>query len=153
MKKLFYLSLSIIFSAFIISSCEENNEAPKPEISMHEFGYEDSGMGSPGSDFHIEADILAEGKIDVIIIEIHPEDEHKKNSPGAISNEEKWDVDTTYTKFSGLKNTDFHEHLEIPANAEHGHYHFHLKVNDMEGNQTSLEREIEITDHLDSHSH
>lgn len=120
---------------------------------MHEFGYEDSGMGSPGSDFHIDADILADGKIDVIIVEIHPEGEHEEKSRSSILDEGEWEVDTIYTKFSGLKNTNFHEHLEIPENAEYGHYHFHLMVNDMEGNQTSMERELEITDGMDSHAH
>jgi hypothetical protein len=128
-----------------LMSCEENNEASKPEILMEEFGYENSGVASPGSEFHIEAEILAEGKIDVVMIEIHPEDDHHHMKNNYSVNEgDEWEVDTTYTKFSGLRNAEFHEHLEIDSTAHEGHYHFHMIVNDLEGNQTTIEKELEI---------
>ena len=57
---------------------------------------------------------------------------------------DEWEIDTTYTRFSGLKNTTFHEHIDVSVHAEIGDYHFHLIVTDMEGQQTSVEEELEI---------
>lgn len=92
----------------------------------------------------MDAEVFAEGKIDVIQVGIHPEMDHKKGSVRLDGVAEGWEFDTTYTKFSGLKNTDFHEHIEIPEGAEPGHYHFHFMVTDMEGYQESYEDEFEL---------
>jgi hypothetical protein len=137
------LFLIIFATGFIFTSCDKDKMSPKPEITSFELGYDNSKTGFVGSDFHIEAEIVAEGKIDKITVEIHPEGEHGKSAKILLHNGE-WEVDTTYTKFSGLKNTKFHEHLEIPIDAEPGHYHLHFIVTDMEGQQTSVEEEIEI---------
>lgn len=128
-------------SMVIIYSCEK--DVPKPVINLTELGYENSKTVYAGSDLHIEAEIVAEGKIDKVTIEIHPEGEHAKGTSATLR-EGIWEVDTTYTKFSGLKNTTFHEHIDIPVCAEPGHYHFHFTVTDMEGNQTTVEEELEI---------
>lgn len=117
-------------------------EPVKPVITLTELGYDNTGIGYPGSDLHIEADIVAEGKIDKVTVGIHPEGEHDgKNLTSALF---AWEVDTVYTEFSGLKNTEFHKHLEIPAEADTGHYHFHFIVTDLEGQQSSVEEELDI---------
>jgi len=137
-------ALAVIFTAVSIVmfySCEK--DVPKPVVNLTELGYENSKTGYAGSDLHIEADIVAEGKIDKVTIEIHPEGDHGKGAPATL-NEGEWEVDTTYTKFSGLKNTTFHEHIDVPVFAEPGDYHFHFIVTDMEGNQTIVEEELEI---------
>lgn len=126
--------INIIYVLAIItilfSSCSKENG---PQIDLEELGYENTATGYLGSDFHIEAEIIAENKIDRVIIEIHPE------CCGS------WEFDTTYTKFDGLKNTEFHEHFELPvALSDTGEYHFHLEVIDMEGNTASVERDIVI---------
>jgi len=128
-------------SIVIFYSCEK--DVPKPVVNLTELGYENSKTGYAGSDLHIEADIVAEGKIDNVKIEIHPEGDHGKGASATL-HEGEWEVDTTYTKFSGLKNTTFHEHIDVPVFAEPGDYHFHFIVTDMEGNQTTVEEELEI---------
>ncbi len=134
-----------VISILFFSSCEKENEViPRPIITLTELGYKNTKTGYAGSDLHIDAEIIADGKIDVITIEIHPEGEHEENRISIVLHEGEWEVDTMYTKFSGLKNTTFHEHVDIPIDADTGHYHFHIKVTDLEGQQTSVEEEILI---------
>ena len=134
---LFILALSL---GNIFQSCKKDEEKTlnPPAISNFEFGYNDSGEAYTNSDLHIEAEIVAEAKIDRIQITIHPEGEHYKSIA------EGWEVDTTYTKFNGLKNTTFHEHIEVPMEADTGHYHFHFIIVDMDGNTKEVERELHV---------
>jgi len=141
MKNKLLLIAFIILTGLSLSSC---TKVAHPEILNFELGYENSGIGYLGSDLHMDAEIIAEGKIDRVIVEIHYEGDHGKKSVSLILHGEEWEVDTTYTKFSGLKNTSFHEHIDIPLWAEVGEYHFHLKVIDMEGNVAEKEAELEI---------
>lgn len=131
MKTLFKIFLAFI-TILIINSC--GKDPAKPEINDFELGLNNSNIGYIGTDIHAEGEIIAEGKIDKIKIIIHPE-----NAPGST-----WNVDTTYIDFKGLKNTDFHEHIEIPANAKEGLYHFNLTVIDLEGQSTELERDLTL---------
>ncbi len=137
-------AILLVTSIVFFNSCKKDDETiPKPVVDLTELGYENSKIGYAGTDLHIEAEILAEGKIDKVTIEIHPEGEHVKSTSMTL-HEGEWEVDTTYTEFSGLKNTTFHKHLDIPVHADTGHYHFHFIVTDMEGQQTVVEEELEI---------
>jgi hypothetical protein len=128
-----------IFTLLTIAFLTSCNEVAIPTIDMHELGYENTKTVQRGNDLHVEADIVAEGKISKIIVTIHPE-EHGGN------HDTEWEVDQTFTEFEGLKNTEFHKHFEVPADAETGMYHFHLQVQDMEGNTEGYETEIEVTE-------
>lgn len=140
--KLFLIAIAITMGLFL-TSCEK--DIAKPVIDLTELGYENNKIGYAGTDFHIEAEIVAEGKIDKVTVEIHPEGEHEQEEEGdSHDHEGEWEDEFTYTKFSGLKNTNFHKHIDIPVDAEPGHYHFHFIVTDMEGNQTTVEDEIEV---------
>jgi hypothetical protein len=141
MKKMKIILAVLVVFAAIISGC--NKEVSKPQIKNFELGYENSKIAFIGDELHIDAEIVAEGKIDRIIIEIHPEG-HGHKSSGQLKNDDEWEVEITFTKFSGLKNTDFHEHIDVPDHAEPGDYHFYMKVIDMEGNTTSVEDEFEL---------
>jgi hypothetical protein len=141
-------TMAVIFAAtstLFFASCNKDDDTiPQPVIDLTELGYENSKIGYAGSELHIEADIVAEGKIDNVTIEIHPEGEHEEKSYSIVLHDGEWEVDTTYTEFSGLKNTTFHKHIDIPVLADTGHYHFHFIVTDMEGQQTTVEEELEI---------
>ncbi len=145
MKHLRFI-LSILFLIiFIAISCKKEEKISQPTITFMELGYENNKAAYPGSDLHIEATIVAEGKIASIIVELHPESEHHNKSGGALFTG-SWEFDSIYTeKYAGVKNTEFHEHIEIPATADTGHYHFHFIVTDMEGNRTTVEDELHIT--------
>jgi hypothetical protein len=135
-------SLLVLFVA-----CNKEKDTPKPSISGTELGHGNSKLATAGKKLHVEASVLAPGKIDKIIVEIHhEEDDHKS---GFSFLHEEWEFDSTYTKFSGLKNTTFHEDIDIPDTAETGHYHFHLKVIDQEGNVGEWEEEIEVLEPIE----
>lgn len=138
MKNTIYFTIAI---SFLLFSCDTSN---MPEIDFQELGLENSKTAIIGEELHMEADILAENTIDKIEVEIHPEGEYHKKSSLILEVSDEWETDTIYTRFSGLKNTLFHEHLEIPETAEAGHYHFHFTVTDMEGYQTVYEDEVEL---------
>jgi hypothetical protein len=128
------LVLSLFGSFIFFNPC---TSVEPPQITMHELGYENSKTAKRGTDLHIDAEIIADGKIKTVMITIHPEME---------TGEEGFEVEKTFTKFEGYKNTSFHEHIEIDADAEAGEYHFHLEVLDLEGNTGSYEADIEITE-------
>jgi hypothetical protein len=146
--KVKFLTL-VIFGGLFFTACEKDDPIAKPVINMTELGYENSKMAYQGDDLHVEADVIAEGKIDKIEIVLHPEGEHMKKSL-VIYQAGEWETDTTFTEFSGLKNATFHKHIAIPKDAEPGHYHFHFSVTDLEGNQAAVEDEIEIKIPLDA---
>lgn len=134
-KTFYFISLALtLFSGLLFSSCDDDPDEliAKPSISDLEVGLENSLVGYIGGDLHIEAEIVAEGIIDKITVEIHQEEG---------SSEE---IEMSYDEFAGLKNTTFHEHVDIPADTEEGDYHFHLTVTDKVGNQTTVEVEIRL---------
>jgi hypothetical protein len=124
-------------------SCKKDDEVSKPVITIHELGEGDSHgndhTAKIGGELHMDIEIVAEGKINTVQVIIHPEGEGHKS----VNNEE-WELDTIYTKFYGLKNADFHEHVEIDTTALAGDYHFDFIVTDLEGNQSSEDAELEI---------
>lgn len=138
------LLISIAFAtAVIFSSCTKEDEVAKPVITIHELGHGDSHgndhTADIGGELHMDIDIVAEGKINTIQVRIHPEGEHK-----GMAEHEEWEIDTVYTNFYGLKNTTFHEHIEIDSLAEAGYYHFDFIVTDLEGNQSSAEADLQF---------
>jgi len=141
-----FLFIAIAFTAgLIFTSCNKDGELAKPVITIHELGDGDSHgndhSATTGGELHMDIDIVAEGKINTIQVRIHPEGEHHEDAL-----HEEWELDTIYTKFSGLKNTTFHEHAKIDTTAEAGEYHFDFIVTDMEGNQSSAEAELQISE-------
>ncbi len=141
-------TVSIIVITNFTISCKKEAKIAAPFISMQELGYQNTKTAFRGHELHIDAYLLAEGKIANVMIELHPESGHLKqgaNSQSLLS----WEFDSTYTgKYYGIKNTDFHEHIEIPMSADTGHYHFHFSVTDMEGNRNTLEDEVLVVDSL-----
>jgi hypothetical protein len=128
LKSLFTI---IVLVSLFFAACEKNSK--KPDVTLSELGLNNSKIGYIGADLHVEAEIVAEGKVETIKVEIHPE-----------SGTANWEFDTTYTNFSGIINPVFHEHIDIPMDADTGHYHFHFMVTDMEGQQTTVEEELEL---------
>jgi hypothetical protein len=126
--------LMLILGLMSSISCKKDEKPAKPVIILKELCYNNSKKVQIGSDLHIDAEIEAEGKINSISVEIHPE-----------TNGLTWHFDTTFNDFKGLKNVDFHKHLHIPQNAQAGEYHFHLKVSDLEDQQTIVGSPLTIT--------
>lgn len=145
MKNTIKFSLLLFsFSTFLFVSCTKEDDKLPPQINGFELGYENSGIAYLGSDLHLEAEILSDAKIDRITLLIHHEGEHGKKSTYYLMEEGEWEIDTTYTKFTGLKNTSFHEHFDVPLEIETGEYHLDFAVIDMDGNKTEIERDLII---------
>jgi hypothetical protein len=144
MKSNFKFLTVIALFASVFYSCESDDDGTSyaaPVISDVELGIGNSHVAYLGSDLHIELDVVAEGTIDIIEVEIHNED-----------NPDGWEGEYLYDEFSGLLNTTFHKHIDIPSDIETGDYHFHFTVTDMQGNQTSVEEELEIQELIDDES-
>lgn len=141
-RKIIFIATVFIINSVLIS-CNKD-DIKKPVITIHELGdgasHGNDYTAKVGGDLHMDIDIVADGKIDYIQVKIHPEGEHHK----AGGEHEEWGLDTTYTNYSGLKNTTFHEHVEIDTTAEAGAYHFDFIVTDLEGNQSSAEAQLQI---------
>ncbi|WP_020529039.1 DUF4625 domain-containing protein [Flexithrix dorotheae] len=154
---MFFLAMAAVVC---FSSCSDDDEAvPNPTISNLELGghdhddededdhdddhdHEDGFVAHIGEDMHMEADILAEGKIDKITIEIHLEGEHDHEDEDEDHIDE---IELEYTtKYEGQKNAEFHEHIDIPENMEAGEYHFHMTVVDQLGNTGSIDADLMI---------
>ena len=123
--------LAIITLAAGFAACQKNPSAPK--ITLTEVGHENGGKAEQGDDLHLEADIVAEGLIQRIHVEIHQENG-------------SYEIEKSYTtgKYIGVKNTEFHEHIDIPADAPLGAYHLHLTVTDKEGQTATVKAHLEV---------
>ncbi len=130
------LVLLLNLCLLIFSSCsdDDDDKPTKPVINLTEIGSENSKMAIAGSDLHLEGSILADGTIQRIDVEIHQEE----NSD--------FEIEKAYTdgKYIGVKNADFHEHIDIPAEAPAGKYHLHFTVTDQFGQTTTVESELTI---------
>ncbi|MDD4489298.1 MAG: DUF4625 domain-containing protein [Paludibacter sp.] len=148
MKQFIQSFLFISIAALLLVACEK--EISAPVFKSVEIGLNNSKTAYIGDDLHLEADIIADGKIASIRLVIHHEEEGAEHAPkmkirGVAAHAEEWEVDTIYTGvYANVKNTTFHEHIEVPEYAEPGSYHLHLYVTDLDGNQSMIEEEITI---------
>jgi hypothetical protein len=135
--------------AVTLNSCDKDEkDVAKPKITLTEVGHDNSKHAHPGHDMHLEADIIAEGLVRSIIVEIHQEDG-------------SFEIEKSYVegKYIGVRNVEFHEHIDIPENAPLGEYHLHLTVTDKEGQQSMAETHVNIVeddgddDDEDDHHH
>ena len=136
---------NLVFAAFLLlslcmftfSSCDDDDETEnvvKPVINLSEVGEENSKTGIAGSDLHLEGEITAENLISRIDIEIHQED----------GGDYKIEKSFTEGKYIGVKNTHFHEHIDIPAETPAGAYHLHFTVTDQTGQTETKESELTV---------
>lgn len=139
MKRIFIYSVLLFFATIVISSCKK--DAQLPTIKNLQIGYDNSGQVVAGTGLHLEAEIEAPEKIDRVELEIHKEGGHKTT---LILFDGEWHLQKVFDKFKGLKNTDFHEHVDVPLTAPAGDYHLHLSVIDQKGNKGKAEGELKV---------
>ena len=135
MKNNFKFYVCAILFSILFTACSDDDDdvTPAPSVANVEIGHGNNKTGYVGGDLHIDASIDAPGTIANVRVEIHPES-------GA-----GWEFEEVYTDgFAGLKNAKFHKHIDIPANAATGSYHFHMVVTDNNGQTTKVEEEIEV---------
>lgn len=133
MKLYNFLSISLLATmAIVFNGCKDDSDTEKPVIANLKLGINNNHVAYIGTDMHIEAEIIAAGKIASVTVEIHSE-----NGSGD-------EIEAEYADYAGQKNATFHKHIDIPAGTHAGEYHFHLTVTDMEGNSTTVEEDISI---------
>ena len=130
----FFLTATMLL---FFSSCEDDDDVPEPIINNMEIGISNSHIAYIGSDLHLEGEIIAEGTIATITVELY------RNADSNVT------IDSTYVNYEGLKNTTFHRHIDIPDGTPAGTYQLRLTVYDQEGNQAVYEDEIEIEELTD----
>ncbi|MDR0560070.1 MAG: DUF4625 domain-containing protein [Prevotellaceae bacterium] len=137
-KKLVFGTMFLVgLSMLALTSCQKDDKSAKPTVKITETGSHDApdGKVAAGEDLHLEAEIIAEGLIAEIVVEI------RQQEGGSFVIEKKFGADS---KYSGLKNADFHEHIDIPAETPLGRYRLRLTVIDREGQSTTAETELEV---------
>lgn len=114
----------IVVAALALAACGKNPAAP--EITLTEVGHENTHVAVAGDEMHLEADIEAEGLVKMISLHINDE-EHNS-----------YRLDTVFAdgKYVGVRNVEFHEHIDIPASCTPGRYKLRLAVLDQEGQTT-----------------
>ncbi len=124
------------------TSCNKEENPAKPTVNLTEVGHDNEKVAMRGDDLHLEADILAEGLIKRIDVEIHQENG-------------TYEIEKSYTegKYAGVKNVEFHEHIDIPADAPLGEYHLHFTVTDQKGQTTLAEAHIDVIEFDEEHEH
>jgi hypothetical protein len=127
----FFLILAIVASLF--TACKKDDVLSSPKITALEVGSNNNKTAYPGTDLHIEAALLAGENIASIKLEINP----------AASTGWKFEKEYT-TGYGGQKNADFHEHLDIPADAALGKYHITLTLTDQQGQTVKVESDLEL---------
>ncbi|MBO7635093.1 MAG: DUF4625 domain-containing protein [Paludibacteraceae bacterium] len=154
-KNIINVALMLLSFATLLSftACHDEDEAEKakaPVIQLTEVGHDNEKHAHPGDDLHLEGDIIAEGLIKSILVEIHQED-------GDYEIEFKYDDAKQYSKYIGVRNCEFHEHIDIPEDAPLGEYHLHVIVTDQQGQTGSAKSELtmvaEDDDDDDDHDH
>ena len=142
MKNIILTIAAVAALAFLSVSCKKDNAPAKPVVTFTEVGHDNSKHAMRGDDMHLEAEIVAEGLIKRIDVEIHKEN-------GGFEIEKSF----TEGKYIGVKNTEFHEHIDIPADAPLGEYHLHFTVTDQAGQTVTAEEHIEFIEFDEDHHH
>ena len=126
-----------LVSTSIFTSCssDDNGSATAHTITVDltEVGSGNNSKATAGEDLHLEAEILATGKIASVVVEIHSE-----------TNSSAPEISQSFADYNGLLNATFHKHVDIPTTQPAGIYHLHLTVTDEQGNVKTAEAEIEI---------
>lgn len=120
---------------FISTSCSSSNDdtPSKPTITLTEVGVNNSKAVAPGDDLHLNAEITADGLIALISINI-------------IEDNGTFAVDETFStgSYVGVRNTTFHEHIDIPAEAPEGNYKLNFTVTDQKGQTTIVQSDLTV---------
>lgn len=140
MKKRLILAASLLLCAFsfVLSSCSNDDDpvqnVAKPVATLAEVGEENSKTAVAGKDLHLEGDLLAEGLIARIDLLITSAD--GKNTILTKA----W----TDGKYVGVRNTTFHEHVDIPAATPAGDYKLTFTVTDKAGQSSVFTSDLKI---------
>ena len=137
MKKNLFLSAIALLSVFTLSmtSCSKDDDPAESKIEFKnaEFGHHNKKTATIGKDIHLECEIVSASKIKSISATL-------KDKAG------KTVATQTYTdsKYVGVLNTKFHEHLKLAADLKPGIYHCVIAVSNEGGTTKTLEADVTL---------
>lgn len=125
--------LSVIALAF--TSCSNDDDdllQSNIEFKNVEFGHKNSKTGTIGDDLHLECDIKSGSKIQSVEV--------------VLSKDGKNVIKKTYTdsKYVGVLNTKFHEHIDLPETLAEGKYQCFIIVKNEEKKIDFVSAEITL---------
>ncbi|RXG11440.1 DUF4625 domain-containing protein [Leeuwenhoekiella aestuarii] len=138
MKTTKFLALLFV-SLFTITACTNDDDEiilEEPTISDVEVGLNNNEIGVIGRDFHLNAELLAGDKIDLVKVSITPKIGEAYTSD--------WSFEITFDEFKGAKNATVHKHFDIPEDAPEGVFDFIITVTDENGTSLEETRDIKI---------
>lgn len=128
-------------AGLVALSCETSQDPIPPRITHLEIGSGDSGAVAAGSDLHVDIEIEAGERIDLVEIRI-------EQRPGETYSH-AWDEQIVYDGHRGARNAHIHEHIDIPNGAAVGAYDFVVSVSDQNGTRAETRRDLTIEAALD----
>lgn len=135
-NRLMKLCVAGLLAATCLFSCKKE-DAPvleKPVVTINEVGSNNSRIAYTGNNLHLDAEVKAPGKVASIKLQITLADSNYG-----------WDVVKTYTTpYAGVKNADFHEHIDVPENARPGMYTLLIVVTDEAGEKAQAKVDFEV---------
>lgn len=137
MKKKFFIGAMALLSVFTmaLTSCDNDDDPTTNgniEFKDMEFGHDNEKVGTIGDDLHLECKITSSSKITGINVTLVKD---------ANNNVEK---SYTNNKYIGVKNTTFHEHLDLPETLTEGEYECTITVTNAEGAVKSIKEKITL---------
>ncbi|RXG12180.1 putative protein DUF4625 [Leeuwenhoekiella aestuarii] len=138
MKTTKFLALLFV-SLFTITACTNDDDEiilEEPTISDVEVGLNNNEIGVIGRDFHLNAELIAGDKIDLVKVSITPKIGEAYTSD--------WSFEITFDEFKGAKNATVHKHFDIPEDAPEGVFDFIITVTDENGTSLEETRDIKI---------
>ena len=135
MKSFLPAVIGLIILVFLFScKKEEVQSREQPAVILKEVGLDNSMFVYAGNDLHLDAEIVATGKIAGIKVQIT-----------LAESNHGWDFVKTYTvPYIGLKNANFHECIDVPETARAGKYELILIVTDESGEKIQVKAEFVI---------
>lgn len=125
-----------LLAATCLFSCkkEEAPVAESPVVTIKEVGNNNSKVAYTGIDLHLDAEVTAPRKIANIKLQIT-----------LAETNYGWDFMKTYTTpYAGLKNANFHEHIDVPEDARAGTYTLLLIITDESGEKTQSKIDFQV---------
>ena len=135
-----HIIAGFLIAATALGSCkkeERENVRRKPTATNLELGINNSKKGIIGEDFHLNADIVAGDRIDIVKVIISQKPAERLTST--------WKHQIIWENYKGAKNTNVHKHFDIPADASAGKYDFYFIVTDENGTQLEIKEDFLIT--------
>ncbi|MBQ9254585.1 MAG: DUF4625 domain-containing protein [Bacteroidales bacterium] len=129
-----YFFAVFVTSCLLLSCNKKDEDKDYPTIKLTEVGHDNSMQGVRGDDMHLEATIKAENLIKRIDVSI-------KNDKDLTHRVEK---SFTQGKYIGVKNTEFHEHIDIPSDMPLGDYYLYFSVVDKKDLSSTRKVKIRI---------